>query len=178
MQILLICSKIIIGMQQAQYESRLRELGLILPNEVVAGIQTGDWKQSGQFYVSRMAVHVAGSDGLQERAYWLKCPHDFFCDLEELTRRKVETAKMLRNGGCNIPYTELFEPATIIQEEVAGRFAKIDGSQTASNDATLVRKELELYASLGLKHMDVKDDNFIITGDGRAFCVDLDFNTL
>ncbi len=159
----------------AHYVQRLRELGLVPPSETIAHINHGDWRQHGQFYVARMTVGVVNGDRQRERAYWLKCPHDYWYDLDDVIKRKVRIGNILRAAGGNIPVTEWFEPATMIQEEVEGRIA-CGGSRMPDWARDPIRKELELYRRAGFNYMDGVGGNFIIDWQNRAWCIDLDFN--
>lgn len=160
------------------YSSRLRELGFVSPSEQVSYVDLGEWKQHGQFFVARMVVGVLNGEGQKERAYWLKCPHDFYCDLDDVVQRRVNIAKRLRNFGCSVPVTEWFEPATMIQEEIVGRLVPHDDWRMPEWAREPVRKEKELYTLAGLKYMDGSGGNFIVDDAGKAWCIDLDFNEI
>lgn len=157
------------------YASRLRELGFVPPAETITYINHGDWKQHGQFFVARMVVGVSNGDGQKERAYWIKCPYDFYSGLNDVVLGRVGLAKRLRAAGCNVPRTEWLEPATMIQEEVVGRPAPSDRHFPEWAEGP-VRREKALYEKIGLKYMDGSGENFIIDDAGRAWCIDLDFN--
>ncbi len=163
---------------KSYYENKLRELGMVLPGEKVSYIQDGNWKQHGQFFVSRMAVGIELNNGRREDAYWLKCPYDFFTDLDGVVVGRVMIAQHLRKFGCNIPRTARFEPATMIQEEVVGRLVPYDGAYMPDWAKVPVRREMELYEKAGYKYMDGSGDNFIVDDKNRAWCIDLDFNLI
>ncbi|MBI4167402.1 MAG: hypothetical protein HY515_00445 [Candidatus Aenigmarchaeota archaeon] len=159
------------------YSSRLRELGFVSPSDRISYVDLGEWRQGGQFFVARMVVGVVNGEGQKERAYWLKCPHDFWCDLNDVVYRRVRIANQLREAGCNIPRTEWFEPSTMIQEEVVGRKVPSDRDMPEWAVGPL-RREKGLYERAGLRYMDGIGDNFIIDDQGRAWCIDLDFNEI
>lgn len=160
------------------YSSRLRELGLVSPSESIAYADVGEWRQHGQFFVARMVVGVSNGNGQKERAYWLKCPHDFFGDIDQVVRDRIALAKKLRGVGCNIPATEWLEPGTMIQQEVKGEVVQTDRGKIPVYAQAGVRREMDLYASAGYKYMDGVGGNFIIDDQGRAWCIDLDFNKI
>lgn len=159
------------------YASRLRELGLVPPSETIDYIDHGDWKQHGQFFVARIEVGVINVQGSGKKAYWLKCPHDFYSNLNDVVLGRVELAKRLRASGCNVPRTEWLEPATMIQEEVVGRLVPSDLHPPEWAEEP-IRREKALYTSVGLKYMDGSGGNFIVDDQGRAWCIDLDFNEI
>ena len=160
----------------AHYETRLRALGLVQPDKIVSYIEVADWKQHGQFFVARMRVGVNNGEKPEESAYWLKCPYDFFSDLDDVITRKVGIARELQSAGCHIPRTEWFEPGTMIQEEVVGRLVPTDYKKLVGYVGDAVRKEMELYEKAGYMYMDGSGNNFIIDEQGSAWCVDIDFN--
>lgn len=160
------------------YSSRLRELGFVSPSDRISYVDLGEWRQGGQFFVARMVVGVVNGEGQKERAYWLKCPHDFWCDLNDVVYRRVRIANQLREAGCNIPRTERFEPSTMIQEEVKGEVVQTDRGEIPAYARVGIRREMELYASAGYKYMDGVGGNFVIDPQGNAWCIDLDFNEI
>ncbi len=157
----------------ASYSTRLQELGFIT-TETVSGIRIGDWKKHGQFYVARMVVGLVNGKGPVERAYWLKCPHDSFYNLDDAIRDRVKTGNELRAAGCHIPRTEWFERGTMIQDEVAGRPVPSDMDMPEWAKPA-IRREKELYRAAGYQYMDGSAGNFIIDDQGDAWCIDLDF---
>ncbi len=161
----------------ASYVTRLRELGFASPAETVSDIRIGDWEQHGQFYVARMVVNLVNAMEPVERAYWLKCPHDFFYNLDDVIRDRVKTGNELRAGGCHIPRTEWFERGTMIQQEVVGRLVPSD-RDTPEWARRAVAREKELYAAAGYQYMDGSGGNFIIDSECNAWCIDLDFSSL
>ncbi len=158
------------------YSSRLRELGFVSSSESIGYIGVGEWRQSGQFFVARMVVDVAEGDKIKERSYWLKCPYDFWCNLDDVVRKRVDIARRLRSFGCNVPVTEWFEPATMIQEEVRGRTVETDRGAIPNYAREPIRREMELYELAGYRFMDGVSGNFIIDDQGKAWCIDLDLN--
>ncbi len=166
-------SKIVIGMsgEFKIQEKKLREIGFLEPYEEVEKIEMGEWKLSGQHYICVVKVYLSNN---VVKKFILKCPWDVFGSdaVRAWVDRRVRLSKLIRQAGGNVPRTEKYDDGTLIQEFIEGVEIGRVGEEKYKS---ALERELKIYEKLGLSYADSTLSNFILTPEGKVYCVDLDF---
>lgn len=151
-------------------EEKLRELGFLCPDEQVARIDEGPWKQGGQHFVMVADIHLQNGSS---KKIAFKCPYDVFGEkaAQRWVERRVELARRIREAGGSVPKLEVYDRVTMVQEYIDGEFIT---EENRKRYQPLLDREFKIYRQLGLKYMDMHDGNFVIS-NGRAYCIDIDF---
>jgi len=160
------------------YEERLKSIEFLANNEMVTGVNVGQYKMGGQVYWWPIEIEL---DSGERRKYVMKAPHDTFGDAITLfVEGRVRISKMLRETGIPTPRTGLYDKGTFIQEYVEGVPLDISlKSVTLNQRESLLEQKKKIIdrceKELGLTFMDNHDGNFIVDNSGRVNLIDLDF---